>query len=100
MPQLALRDFEEAIRLEPSNSDAFSGRGSARVRLGLYREAVADAATSLRLSKPTHLALYKAARIYAQAAIAAATEVRKRGQEAVSLVTRYQDMPSPCSEKR
>jgi serine/threonine protein kinase/lipoprotein NlpI len=90
-PRLALRDFEEAIRLEPSNSDAFIGRGSARVRLGQYRGAVDDAARAISLGEPSPETLYKASRIYAQAAIAATTEVRRTGQEAISLVSRYQD---------
>src|SRR5581483_7215343 len=39
----ALLDFDAAVRLDPWSSDAYSGRASARVRLGMYREAVADA---------------------------------------------------------
>jgi hypothetical protein len=35
--------------------------------------------------------LYNAARVYALAAVVAAAEVRKKGQETVTLVARYQD---------
>ena len=33
-PKLARHDFEEAIRLDPSSADAYSGRGAAVVALG------------------------------------------------------------------
>ena len=52
---------------------------------------MADAAKALDMAEPTAPRLYNAARIHAQAAIAAATEARKTGQDAVSLVARYQD---------
>ncbi len=48
-PKLAKHDFDEAIRLEASNSDALSGRAAALVRLGQHQEAVADAEKALRL---------------------------------------------------
>src|SRR5262249_45885908 len=47
-PKLALNDFDEAIRLDPSNGDSYSGRGSALAALGQYREAERDALDSLR----------------------------------------------------
>ena len=39
-PKLALRDFELAIELDPSNGDAYSGRGFVRASQGHYREAL------------------------------------------------------------
>jgi tetratricopeptide (TPR) repeat protein len=92
-PRLALGDFDEAIRLEPSESDAYNGRGSARVRLGQHREAVADAerATAAGPAAATPRVYYTGARIYAQASIVAAVEVRKKGQDTAALVDRYQD---------
>ena len=90
-PRSALRDFDETIRLDPKNADAYTGRGLARAALGQHQQATADAAQALHLAEPTPLRYYKAARIYAKAAIAAAADVRKRGQDAVSLVARYQD---------
>jgi tetratricopeptide (TPR) repeat protein len=47
--KLALRDFEEAIRLGPPESDAYNGRGYVRTRLGHHGEGVADAEEALRL---------------------------------------------------
>jgi tetratricopeptide (TPR) repeat protein len=90
-PRSALRDFQEAIRIDGSNADAYLGRGLALVPLGQPREAVADAARGLAMSEPTAARLYKAARIHALAAMALTAEARKTGQDAVRLVTRNQD---------
>jgi tetratricopeptide (TPR) repeat protein len=92
--RFALRDFQEAIDLDPSSpssADAYVGRGLARVSLGLFHEAVADAARAVGLGKPTDETLYSAARIHAQAVAAAAGEVKKTGQAAAALASRYQD---------
>jgi tetratricopeptide (TPR) repeat protein/tRNA A-37 threonylcarbamoyl transferase component Bud32 len=90
-PRLALGDFEEALRLEPSNREARIGRGSARVLLGDHRAAVADAEESVRQGPPTARLFYSAARIYSQAAQATGAEARRKGRDALILVTRYQD---------
>jgi serine/threonine protein kinase/lipoprotein NlpI len=90
-PRSALRDFDQAIGLDSSNADARLGRGLALAALGQHREAVASAIKALAMAEPTPTRLYNAARIHAQAAIAAASEARKTGQDAVSLVNRYQD---------
>ncbi|MGC1722466.1 MAG: tetratricopeptide repeat protein, partial [Isosphaeraceae bacterium] len=90
-PRPAVRDFEEAIRRDPSNPDAYNGRGLARAILGDHQKAVADALIALRMAEPTPRRLYNAARIYAKAAIAATGDVRKTGRDAVFVVTRYQD---------
>ncbi len=90
-PRSALRDFEEAIRLDPSNADAYNGRGLAKVALGQHQEAVADAFKALELGEPTPRRLYNAARVYAKAAIAATGDVRRAGRDATFVVTRYQD---------
>jgi tetratricopeptide (TPR) repeat protein len=90
-PQLALRDFEDAIRLDDSDPDAYVGRGLALVELGRHREAVSDAAKALNMSEPTPARLYAAARIHARAAIAEAAEARKTGQQAAKLAARNQD---------
>ena len=90
-PRLALHDFQAAIQLDPSIADAYNGRGFARLRLGEHRDAVADADKALGIGKPTSQLFYNAARVYALAAVAAAADVRKNGQETVTLVARYQD---------
>ncbi len=90
-PRLALADFQEATRLDPGNADAHAGRGLARLRLGEHREATADAQRAVSLGPPTSDLFYKAARVYAAAALVAAVDVRKQGQETALAVTRYQD---------
>jgi tetratricopeptide (TPR) repeat protein len=89
-PQLALRDFEEAIRLDPSSADSFSGRGSAHIALGHFSEAVVDAEESLRHETSDARIYFSAARILAQAG-----EMTKHGRHAgdlpeLSEVARYQ----------
>jgi eukaryotic-like serine/threonine-protein kinase len=90
-PKLALHDFEAALRLDPTNSDSFNGRGFARLRLGEHREGVSDAEKALSIGEPTAEVLYNAARVYALAAVVAAADARKKGQETVTRVVRYQD---------
>jgi tetratricopeptide (TPR) repeat protein len=64
--QLALRDFELAIELDPRNGDAYNGRGFVRAGLGRHREAIQDAMEALRHGPPSPRLFYNAARIYAQ----------------------------------
>ena len=89
--QLAVRDFDEAIRLDPSSSNAYLGRGTARVQMGQHRQAVADIEKALGLGKPTALMDYNAARVLCQAAVAAGSEVRQKGQNALAQARQYQD---------
>jgi tetratricopeptide (TPR) repeat protein len=89
--QLARRDFEEAIRLDTSNGDAYSGRGSALVELGHYRDASNDAEESLRHGEPEPRVLYNAARILAQAADLAAKEASRQARPDLAAVRRYQE---------
>jgi tetratricopeptide (TPR) repeat protein len=90
-PQLALRDFGAAIELDPADGDAYNGRGTAHARLGDHRAAVADAREALRLGKASPRTTYNAARIYALAAAAAASEVGKNGRQAILLASQYRD---------
>jgi tetratricopeptide (TPR) repeat protein len=90
-PRLAVRDFDEAIRVESSSSDAHLGRGAALVRLGRHRQAVVDVEQALQLGEPTARMLYNAARVFAQAATAARSEVPRIGRDALSQVNRYLD---------
>jgi tetratricopeptide (TPR) repeat protein len=69
---LALRDFEETVRLDPGNCDGYCGRGYALARSGRLREAVRDADKALQLCSDEPRTLYNAARIFAQAASGAA----------------------------
>ena len=86
-----MEDFERAIRLDGSNGETYSGRGSARVLMGQHRAAVADAEESLRRGEPNARMYYLAGRIYARAASTAAGEVRQAGRSAVALTASYQD---------
>jgi tetratricopeptide (TPR) repeat protein/tRNA A-37 threonylcarbamoyl transferase component Bud32 len=90
-PKLALRDFDEAIRLDPSLGDAYGGRGNARVHLGQHREAVADALEALRHGEPGARTYYNAARTLAQAAMVAMTNVDRRGFSALDVAGGYLD---------
>jgi tetratricopeptide (TPR) repeat protein len=88
--QLAVIDFDKAVRLERSNADAHAGRGFARARLGNYRAAVKDAEQALQLDDKNWRTAYNAARVYVQAAVAIRNESRKGGPITVSLYTKYQ----------
>jgi serine/threonine protein kinase/Tfp pilus assembly protein PilF len=90
-PQMALRDFEAALRLDPGRADAYAGRALCRARAGQDREALADAAKAVGLGRDEPRVLYKAARVQALAAEVARVEVRTRGQEAVDLMKRHQE---------
>jgi eukaryotic-like serine/threonine-protein kinase len=89
--QLAWRDFEEAIRLDPSSGDAYSGRGSALVLLSRHHEAANDAEESLRHGEPAPRILYNAARIFAQAAGSGAAKAGRGDRSALDPVRRHQD---------
>jgi tetratricopeptide (TPR) repeat protein len=66
---LALRDFEEAIRLDPENGEAYAGRGLIRVRLGRPAEARADAEAAVRPGRTaTFRLLWNTAHVYSQLA--------------------------------
>ena len=67
-PRSALRDFEEAVKLDRKNGDAYAGRGYAHIRSGHLKQAVADAEEALLHGQQTRRHLYNVARIYAQAA--------------------------------
>ena len=67
-PRLALRDFEEGVRLNPANVDAYVGRGLAHVALGHLHDAIADAEEALRREPATAEMLHNIACVFAQAA--------------------------------
>jgi tetratricopeptide (TPR) repeat protein len=98
-PRLALDDFEESLALVNDQSDAYAGRGLARVRLGDWRKAVTDAEAAVRLANRSTSAEgvlndqlqadFNAARIYAQAVEFAARDVSRDGERAVTLYRAY-----------
>jgi tetratricopeptide (TPR) repeat protein len=91
-PKPALTDFERAVKLDPSDPDARNGRGMAYARLGDHRAAVADARSALNLGKGASRVTYNAARIYAVAASAAASEPREKGRLGRPMSSHYQDI--------
>jgi hypothetical protein len=98
-PRLALEDFDASLKLKAEQSDALGGRGLARIRLGDWAPAVADADAAVRLVKTESLgeadrdtrvqAYLNAARIYAQAVEFAANEVSRQGERAITLYRSY-----------
>ncbi len=91
--QDAAHDFDAAARLDPSNADAYSGRGFARARLGQHKEAVLDAEEALKHGDPSSWRLaYNAARIYAQASAAESLDPSRNTPGAVARILSYQDL--------
>lgn len=64
--QLALADFDEAIRLNPESGDSYNGRGYARALLGQVDEATADAEEALKRGPKAFEIYFNAAAIYGQ----------------------------------
>jgi tetratricopeptide (TPR) repeat protein len=84
----ALRDFDEAIRLDSHCGDAHTGRGLARAMLGQASAAAADAAEALRHRPRTPEMMHNIACTFAQAAKhadapAAADQWRDQALEAI-----------------
>jgi serine/threonine protein kinase/tetratricopeptide (TPR) repeat protein len=65
---LAMSDFDEAIRLRPSDGSFFNGRGYARAKLGQHQNATADADRALLLGPRSPRLVYRACRTFSQAA--------------------------------
>jgi tetratricopeptide (TPR) repeat protein len=104
----ALRDFDEALRIDPSNSHALSGRALANVQLRKPREAIEDARASIRLSPDDPRQAYNAARVFCQAAawLESAPDQNERNlatadrhrNEAIRLLARSVDL-CPASDR-
>jgi serine/threonine protein kinase/Flp pilus assembly protein TadD len=86
--KLAEQNFEESIKLNGKPGDAHVGRGLARVMLGDYRRAVADAETLLSANKPdTPEMMHNVACTYALAAARVKTDSAEKERE--TLEKRY-----------
>jgi tetratricopeptide (TPR) repeat protein len=68
---LALRDFEQAVRLDPNHANGYYGRGYVLAKSGRLRDAVRDAEKALQLDSDQPRSLYHAARVFALAATGA-----------------------------
>jgi tetratricopeptide (TPR) repeat protein len=71
---LALADFDEAVKQRPQNGDAWLGRAEARMKFGKVTEALADAEAGLKQGPASNRMYYNAARVNAQAAGRLATD--------------------------
>src|SRR5262249_1579722 len=69
-----------------------NGRGMAHARLGNHRAAVADAREALRLGKAVARVTYNAARVYAVAASAAASDPTDKARLTRPISSHYQDI--------
>jgi tetratricopeptide (TPR) repeat protein len=87
--QPALRDFEQAVRLDPAYGDAYTGRGLARVMLGRYREAVADAQEALRRGPTRPEMMHNLACVFAQAV--ARSQADGAARDRAALAARYRE---------
>jgi tetratricopeptide (TPR) repeat protein len=86
--KLAQRDFDDVIRLDARGSDAFIGRGLARVMLGDYRGGVADGEVVQRRKQPsTPVMMHNLACLFAQAV--AQVKVDTRQEQRAVLETLY-----------
>jgi tetratricopeptide (TPR) repeat protein len=84
---LALRDFQEALRLDADNHLALNGRALAYAYVGQYREAVTDGEAALRRSPDSSVRNYNIACVYAVAASKAVADASVPDRQA--LATRY-----------
>jgi tetratricopeptide (TPR) repeat protein len=90
-PALALADFDHAVQLNPEDADARSGLACARIKVGKYRDAVADAEKALQLGATTGHVRYQAARVFAQAAVKVVQDDELASSQRRELGLRYQD---------
>jgi serine/threonine protein kinase/Tfp pilus assembly protein PilF len=84
---LALRDFQEALRLDPDNHYALNGRALSYAYTGQYREAVKDGEAALRRTPDSPVRIYNIACVYAVAAAKAAAD--DRAADRAPLAARY-----------
>jgi tetratricopeptide (TPR) repeat protein/predicted Ser/Thr protein kinase len=75
--RLAERDFSQALALDATHGDAYTGRGLARVMLGNYRDGVKDAEHALSPAPGTPEMMHNTACIFSLASARAS----KNGQE-------------------
>jgi serine/threonine protein kinase/tetratricopeptide (TPR) repeat protein len=91
--KLAEHDFDAAVRLDAEPGDAHVGRGLARVMLGDYRQAVADADAVLGRNKPdTPEMTHNVACLFALAAARVRADGGERERAALEVGYRRQAM--------
>lgn len=57
-PKLAIQDYDQAIQLQPDDSESFYNRGNAYVRLGRYQRAIRDYDQATKLEPLNSRAFY------------------------------------------
>jgi tetratricopeptide (TPR) repeat protein len=82
--KLALRDFAKAIELDPKAADAYTGRGLARVMLGDYRGAAADAEEALGRKPQTPEMMHNVACTFAQAVARVKADVQEADRQSLA----------------
>jgi tetratricopeptide (TPR) repeat protein len=65
-PDKAIADFDQAIRLDPQATPAFTGRGDARQMKQEYDQAIADHSEAIRLSPDDVVARYSRGQTWAE----------------------------------
>lgn len=89
VPSLALKDFEESIRLDGKNGEAYAGRGLIRVRNGKIKEALTDAESAARHGPETARLLWNISHIYAQIVGRLAADPAEKTNEQRRLLSLY-----------
>jgi eukaryotic-like serine/threonine-protein kinase len=89
--KLAENDFDAAVRLAPTDPDAYSGRALVRAQLGRHEGAAGDAERSLQLAPRNWRFACNAARVYALSAVKLEFASRKISQPVDRVVKRYLD---------
>jgi tetratricopeptide (TPR) repeat protein len=84
---LALRDFQEALRLDPENHYALNGRALGYAYTGQHREAVKDGEAALRRALDSPVRSYNIACVYAVAATKVADD--DKAADRAELAGRY-----------
>jgi tetratricopeptide (TPR) repeat protein len=102
---LALADFQEAIRLNPVNGDAYNGRACVLARRGQHQNAIRNARAALDLGQKDARTYLNAAHVFAQVVGRLDSDggQRKRQvlmraacqEEAVRLLRRALDLTAP-----
>ncbi len=89
VPQLAVADFDEALRRAPAGADARAGRGTALAALGRHQAALAEVLEAVRLAPAAPRVLHAAARVHALAAESPEAQRRPPGLTAERPAEQY-----------
>jgi tetratricopeptide (TPR) repeat protein len=87
--QLALADFDEAIRRNPKNGDSYNGRGYARVLLGDHAAAVKDADEAITRGPKAFEVYYNAATIFSQSVVQSGRDKQLDAEARSRLATQF-----------